>query len=745
MKNKMFSGWSEVYRFTLQQTVTKKYRLLTVIFALVIVIAGFACNLISARNQQKSADISQIEKVYVIDESGISGTVWTECEIPENSKFPKVSFEETEEELRNLSLQIRKHEKKSVIAQITKGKEAYEVSVYLPSGSEITKDDANNFVKALKEMVHERILKESGVTGEKIAYVTGSLHTEFCSVGENAKSDTIRMLTTFFPMFLMAVLYFMVIIYGQSMGQIVSIEKSSKLMETLLLTTRPDGLILGKIIAVASIAVLQVVIWLAAAVIGFLAGNVYAKSAVYADYQNDILSVFKEIAADTSQRAFSTEAVILTVIAICLAFLFYCILAGACASFASKADELGSVMMFFHMFLIFGFLGSYALPSLVGQEWIKIIIRIIPMSAAFLLPGEILIGTLKTTETVIYLLILAMWILLIAIIAGKIYKDQIFYHGKSLRERLSFGKNRRQSEEDEKGEWVFLHDEAGRPLEKTQKIGYFFVSISPLAIFIVIQVFASFVLTNLLTRHDWKGIDLSAWETKDYVDYYHGIETMLNPLTLMVCHLLIILLFGLWMYVIRKGMDIRNISAIRSLGTKRMIGMLCVCLISGVALCFLANSVVAIENYVMPSVVEKFQKLAESSGMGISPFAIFAAVCLAPIGEELLCRGICLHYGKKAFGSFFYANIVQAVLFGVLHMNLVQGIYAFIIGLVLGVLVERYHSLLPSILVHFIVNFSSTTWIEKVLGDVTFTMPIGIGMLVLSLGITMLVLRLSRE
>ena len=78
------------------------------------------------------------------------------------------------------------------------------------------------------------------------------------------------MVTSVFPVVFMMGLYFMVIIYGQNMGQIVSIEKSSKLMESLLVMTRPYGLIFGKIIATSFIAIFQIVVWFAAGMGGFV-------------------------------------------------------------------------------------------------------------------------------------------------------------------------------------------------------------------------------------------------------------------------------------------------------------------------------------------------------------------------------------------------------------------------------------------------------------------------------------------
>lgn len=723
MKNKMFSGWKDVFLFTLKQGFGQKYKMITLVFAVILLVGGVGINMFFATNQQKNDNISPVEKVYVMDESEIPEIPWTDSKQLDKKQFPKVKFEHTKLGLKELGMQLKDDEATSVITRITKEKDSFEINVYIPYESEVSTADGENLAKLIKNIVQEGLIATSGIEVDKIDYVISSMTTEFCVVGENAKSDNMLLLTTAFPMIFMFGLYFMVIIYGQNMGHIVNIEKSSKLMETLLVMTRPYGLIFGKILGTSSMAILQIGVWIAAAAVGFVFGEQYAQKSVYTDYENSILAMLREIIADESVKAFTGAAILLTVIAVCLAFLFYCMLAGAISSFAGKADELGSVMMFYNMFIVMGFLGSYIIPSAVGQEWIKVLIRLIPMSAAFLLPGELLLGTVSAGAGVLYLIVLFAWTLLTAVFAGKIYKNQVFYSGQSLKDRLPWIK-KGIAEDSEK--WQILHDEAGRPIEESQRIGYFFLAVSPLAIFIVIQLFASLILTNAMTRIGLKGIDLDIWEVKDFVDYYHGIEPTLNPLTMMVSHICIITIFGLWMYFIRKGIDKNNILHVKSIFNNRLFKIVVLCLISGLCLCALANGVVAVEAYVVPSVVKDYIEMADSTGLGKSPFAIFAAVCLAPIGEELVCRGICLHFGKKAFGKFWYANLLQALLFGILHMNWVQGVYAFVIGLVLGILVERYESLLPAMLVHFIVNFSSSTWIPKVFGDIEFTLVQGI-------------------
>jgi len=81
---------------------------------------------------------------------------------------------------------------------------------------------------------------------------------------------------------------------------------------------------------------------------------------------------------------------------------------------------------------------------------------------------------------------------------------------------------------------------------------------------------------------------------------------------------------------------------------------------------------------------------------------------LAPITEELIFRGVTMRLTKWAGMSFVVGNIVQAVLFGVFHMNLVQGVYASVIGLVLGYLGHRYKTLWVPILVHLFCNLYAT-------------------------------------
>lgn len=81
----------------------------------------------------------------------------------------------------------------------------------------------------------------------------------------------------------------------------------------------------------------------------------------------------------------------------------------------------------------------------------------------------------------------------------------------------------------------------------------------------------------------------------------------------------------------------------------------------------------------------------------------FIALCLVPaVTEELLFRGA-LQGLLRPCGSAA-AIFGPALLFGLLHLDLAQGLTAFVCGVFLGWLTERSGSILPGMLLHFINN-----------------------------------------
>jgi len=95
----------------------------------------------------------------------------------------------------------------------------------------------------------------------------------------------------------------------------------------------------------------------------------------------------------------------------------------------------------------------------------------------------------------------------------------------------------------------------------------------------------------------------------------------------------------------------------------------------------------------------------EQLGMGNTFISAIYIGLIAPFSEEFIFRGVILKKAQKAF-PYIGANIFQAVLFGIYHGNMVQGIYAFFLGMFLGFVCYKLQSIYASVLLHMIINIS---------------------------------------
>lgn len=83
-----------------------------------------------------------------------------------------------------------------------------------------------------------------------------------------------------------------------------------------------------------------------------------------------------------------------------------------------------------------------------------------------------------------------------------------------------------------------------------------------------------------------------------------------------------------------------------------------------------------------------------------SPITSFLHVCIiAPVTEEILMRGFVLGGLKDTYGVTA-ALLISAILFAILHFNMVQTLSAFVCGIILGLLYIKTNSVLCCIIAH---------------------------------------------
>lgn len=100
---------------------------------------------------------------------------------------------------------------------------------------------------------------------------------------------------------------------------------------------------------------------------------------------------------------------------------------------------------------------------------------------------------------------------------------------------------------------------------------------------------------------------------------------------------------------------------------------------------------------------ESYQETSEALYTGSIWIRMASVGFFAPAVEELLMRG--LLYGRlREMMGVRAAMFCSAVVFGVFHGNIVQGVYAFLIGLFFAWLMERFQGIMAPMLAHMSAN-----------------------------------------
>lgn len=160
----------------------------------------------------------------------------------------------------------------------------------------------------------------------------------------------------------------------------------------------------------------------------------------------------------------------------------------------------------------------------------------------------------------------------------------------------------------------------------------------------------------------------------------------------------------------------------------------------------------------LPEVAADYSELVEETGMGDTSYlAVLTTVLGAPFCEELLVRGIIFEFSLRAFNpqcrplwkrrrrasaqdgamvpwaapsawGIAAAIVLQAAIFGFMHMNWVQGCYAGAAGLIFGWVLVTTGKLRYTILLHFAFNAGSylmtLLWFVNAPFDVAITVAI---------------------
>lgn len=127
---------------------------------------------------------------------------------------------------------------------------------------------------------------------------------------------------------------------------------------------------------------------------------------------------------------------------------------------------------------------------------------------------------------------------------------------------------------------------------------------------------------------------------------------------------------------------------------------------TGIGCCLFLQILLSILAMWIPEAFESYNQVMGNLTDSDTVIVVLYVLLIGPITEELIFRGAILDRFYLAF-PFLAANLLQAVLFGIYHMNLIQGLYAFCLGMVLGLARFVSGSILIPAFIHIMFNTTS--------------------------------------
>lgn len=133
-------------------------------------------------------------------------------------------------------------------------------------------------------------------------------------------------------------------------------------------------------------------------------------------------------------------------------------------------------------------------------------------------------------------------------------------------------------------------------------------------------------------------------------------------------------------------------------------GCLAYILVFGAALCMFGN--VIVKAFGLAEMSASYEEAAKSLYSPPFPVQLLASGLIIPIAEELIFRGMVFASLRDRL-PFLPSAFLSALLFGLFHGNLPQGVYAFLIGMAVAWLYEVCRTLLAPYLFHVSANLLS--------------------------------------
>lgn len=263
----------------------------------------------------------------------------------------------------------------------------------------------------LKTTYVSQALQSAGVSADMAALALSDMTYDMAIVGKMDMSGYIL------GILLTMLTFFAVYYYGYGVAMSVASEKTSRVMETLVVSAKPSRILVGKILGMGVLGLLQMLMFLVVGALG---------------YTLLVPEDFTIGGMPLALSAFTPASAVLILVYFLLGYALYAVLNSVCGATVSRTEDLNAAMMPTVFISLIAFYAAY-MVMFIPNEAAKRIVTYIPFTSPFLLPFRLLNETVPATDIAISLVLLVVCIALVALLSIRIYSASVLHYGQRLK------------------------------------------------------------------------------------------------------------------------------------------------------------------------------------------------------------------------------------------------------------------------------------------------------------------------
>lgn len=451
----MFKNFSKVFAFTFKNMAkTKSFKCITIIIALILLVAPTIIFLLMTKDSTKdSSEVLEacgLESIYVVNQVSDSDVNFNILNSLAEENYDNIVYvnEENLNKAINLAEDAAEQGKKVAVLQLFSSDQSIESNIIVPDSLEDLEEEINNYNGFIEKYSNTFAVIALGLSTDQLVavsmntninsydetgYINGQSKTDKLEKLDEETADSyvrdviIKALKYIVPFINLMVFYFMVLFYGQGVTQALVVEKQNKLMDTMLVSVKPEALAAGKVMGINSAAILQIVVWVASLVIGLVSGVAITEH-FKPDNNNPIIYFLKNL---NHYNIFNPLYVVISILILILGFVLYSCLSAIAGALSTTREEAASNNYIFILVL----LGSYfavLFGGVLSSGNCPLWASIIPPVAALVVPGFALLGAISTGQLIASLCVSLVVSVILIIIAGRLYKLTSLFKGNKL-------------------------------------------------------------------------------------------------------------------------------------------------------------------------------------------------------------------------------------------------------------------------------------------------------------------------